>query len=577
MKKEILGKCMLLMSALIWGSSFIVMKNAVDFISPFTLLCIRFVLSTIFISILFFNKIKKIKKQDLLGGFLAGLALFSAFSIQTFGLQLTTPGKNAFLTAVYCTIVPLLSWLYFKKKPDKAQIFAAILCFIGVGFVSLDSSLKVNLGDLYTLIGGFLYAVHIIVCEKAMKKTSPIIITALQFAFASIFSFIAASLFEDISVVFHIDSSIYLQILYLAFFATTLCYLFQNVGQKFVNENIAALLLSLESVFGVFFSILFGQEIMTLQIGLGFMIIFISVLISETKLSFLHRGRKTMIKKLFTITLSLMMIFTSFVPVFAEGEEVNIVGQYGIVIDKDTGQVLYNKNAHDKMYPASITKILTCIVAIEMLDDLDKTATITQSDIDTVWETGATSADFTVGEVVTYRDMLMGAMLPSGADACRALANNTCGSQEKFVEKMNQLVNKLGLKDSHFVNTTGIHDDDHYTTAYDIYLMFQEALKYDAFQEIIGSSEYYSIFIRDNDKYGIMWQSTNYYHIGEATPPQDVEVIGGKTGTTDEAGSCLCLLAKDKYGDSHVSIILNAGDKETLYAEMNKLLSKINN
>lgn len=292
MKKEILGKCMLLMSALIWGSSFIVMKNAVDFISPFTLLCIRFVLSTIFISILFFNKIKKIKKQDLLGGFLAGLALFSAFSIQTFGLQLTTPGKNAFLTAVYCTIVPLLSWLYFKKKPDKAQIFAAILCFIGVGFVSLDSSLKVNLGDLYTLIGGFLYAVHIIVCEKTMKKTSPIIITALQFAFASIFSFIAASLFEDISVVFHIDSSIYLQILYLAFFATTLCYLFQNVGQKFVNENIAALLLSLESVFGVFFSILFGQEIMTLQIGLGFMIIFISVLISETKLSFLHRGGK---------------------------------------------------------------------------------------------------------------------------------------------------------------------------------------------------------------------------------------------------------------------------------------------
>ena len=289
MKKETMGKCMLLMAALIWGSSFIVMKNAVDFISPFTLLCIRFVLSTIFITCLFFNKIKEIKKQDLIGGFLAGLALFSAFSIQTFGLQLTTPGKNAFLTAVYCTIVPLLSWLYFKKSPDCSPIFAAILCFIGVGFVSLDSSLKINLGDIYTLIEGFLYAVHIIVCEKAMKNTSPIIITALQFAFAAIFSFVAAYLFEDVSIIFHIDQSIYLQILYLAFFATTLCYLFQNVGQKFVNENIAALLLSLESVFGVFFSILFGQEMMTLQIALGFLIIFISVLISETKLSFLHR------------------------------------------------------------------------------------------------------------------------------------------------------------------------------------------------------------------------------------------------------------------------------------------------
>lgn len=289
MKKETMGKCMLLMAALIWGSSFIVMKNAVDFISPFTLLCTVLYLVLFLLHVCFFNKIKEIKKQDLIGGFLAGLALFSAFSIQTFGLQLTTPGKNAFLTAVYCTIVPLLSWLYFKKSPDCSQIFAAILCFIGVGFVSLDSSLKINLGDIYTLIGGFLYAVHIIVCEKAMKNTSPIIITALQFAFAAIFSFVAAYLFEDVSIIFHIDQSIYLQILYLAFFATTLCYLFQNVGQKFVNENIAALLLSLESVFGVFFSILFGQEMMTLQIALGFLIIFISVLISETKLSFLHR------------------------------------------------------------------------------------------------------------------------------------------------------------------------------------------------------------------------------------------------------------------------------------------------
>lgn len=292
MKKETLGKCFLLTAALIWGSSFVVMKSAVDFITPFVLLFIRFTLSTIFMSCLFFKKIKKMKKEDLISGFCAGLALFSAFSIQTFGLQLTTPGKNAFLTAVYCTIVPLLSWLLFRKKPEKAQIYAALLCFIGVGFVSLDSSLNMNLGDLYTLIGGFLYAVHIIVCEKAMKKTSPIIITVLQFAFAAIFSLLASLLFEDLSLITKIDSSIYLQILYLAFFATTLCYLFQNVGQSWVNENIAALLLSLESVFGVFFSILLKKETLTLQIVIGFIIIFLSVFVSETKLSFLYKERK---------------------------------------------------------------------------------------------------------------------------------------------------------------------------------------------------------------------------------------------------------------------------------------------
>lgn len=243
-------------------------------------------------SCLFFKKIKMIKKEDLIGGFCAGLALFSAFSIQTFGLRLTTPGKNAFLTAVYCTIVPLLSWLLFRKKPEKSQIYAALLCFIGVGFVSLDSSLNMNLGDVYTLMGGFLYAVHIIVCEKAMKNTSPIIITILQFAFAAVFSLVASLLFEDLSLITQINSSIYMHILYLAFFATTLCYLFQNVGQSWVNENIAALLLSLESVFGVFFSILLKKETLTLQIVLGFIIIFLSVFVSETKLSFLHRGEE---------------------------------------------------------------------------------------------------------------------------------------------------------------------------------------------------------------------------------------------------------------------------------------------
>lgn len=118
----------------------------------------------------------------------------------------------------------------------------------------------------------------------------------------------------------------------------------------------------------------------------------------------------------------------------------------GLFISQDNGQILYNKKAKEKMYPASITKILTCIVALEMVDDLDKQVTITDSDVETVWETGASAANFTPGEVVTYRDVFMGAMLPSGADACRALANNTCGSQEKFVDKMNDLVKKLGLK-----------------------------------------------------------------------------------------------------------------------------------
>lgn len=169
---------------------------------------------------------------------------------------------------------------------------AAILCFIGVGLVSLDSSLSMNLGDIYTLIGGFFYALHILICEKAMQKTTPIIITTLQFAFAGIFSLLSAILFEDITIVSKIHSDVILQILYLSFFATTISYLFQNTGQKWVSEYTAALLLSLESVFGVLFSILLKIETINIQIALGFMVIFIAIIVSETKLSFLMRGKK---------------------------------------------------------------------------------------------------------------------------------------------------------------------------------------------------------------------------------------------------------------------------------------------
>lgn len=198
-----------------------------------------------------------------------------------------------------------------------------------------------------------------------------------------------------------------------------------------------------------------------------------------------------MFKKICAITFSFILILAGISPIHAQNsEDIGISAQYAIIIDQDNGQVLYEKNKDSRMYPASITKIITCIVALEMIDDLDATTTITQSDIDTVYETGASAADFQVGEVVTYRDILMGAMLPSGADATRALANNTCGSQEKFVEKMNGLVKKLKLENTHFVNTTGIHDPEHYSSVSDMAKLTQYALQNEKFVEIFNQYQY---------------------------------------------------------------------------------------
>lgn len=286
------GSLLLALAAMIWGSSFIVMKSAVDFLTPNVLLFVRFSLATVIMVIMFFKYVKDTTLKDLKGGMITGTCLFLAYLIQTLGLTMTTPGKNAFLTAVYCAIVPFLVWLFYHKRPDNYNFAAALLCIIGVGFVSLDGDLSMNMGDLLTLIGGFFYAFHILAIKKYSKQMHPIKLTTLQFAMTAILAFFGSLFFEDITLVKQINSNIILQIGYLAFFATAITLLCQNVGQHLVSECNAAILLSLESVFGVIFSVLLYGEVLSLKVVLGFTLIFIALIISETKLSFLKKNIK---------------------------------------------------------------------------------------------------------------------------------------------------------------------------------------------------------------------------------------------------------------------------------------------
>ena len=244
--------------------------------------------------------------------------------------------------------------------------------------------------------------------------------------------------------------------------------------------------------------------------------------------------------------------------------------------DLASGEVDYAQNIFNKMYPASITKVMTALVTLKNCR-LDETVTVGEECQDI--ESGSSVCMIEPGDQLTVEQLLYGLLLNSGNDAAMSLAVYVGGTVDNFVNMMNEEAASLGATGTHFANPHGLHDENHYTTAYDIYLMFPGSIEsMMPFRKLsVHLNTIVSLSAIIDEVVDIMWQSTNYYHIGEATPPQDVEVIGGKTGTTDEAGSCLCLLAKDKYGDSHVSIILNAGDKETLYAEMNKLLSKINN
>ena len=216
-------------------------------------------------------------------------------------------------------------------------------------------------------------------------------------------------------------------------------------------------------------------------------------------------------------------------------------------------------NIHKKIYPASTTKILTALVALEN-GNLSDTVTVADEADSGKFAADEQTCGIKAGDQLTLEDLLNGLLLYSGNDNAVAIADHIAGSTEKFAEMMNAEAKKLMATNSHFVNPSGLHDDNHYTTAYDLYLIFNECIKHDDFVKIINSSSYTAhITGADGTKRDVKWEPTNYYAKGEATPPDNVTIIGGKTGTTKGAGNCLILLTKDSSGNPYISIIMGAG------------------
>ena len=190
---KLLAKPMLFAAAIIWGTSFFIMKNALDALPPFYLLAIRFTAGAVLLALIAWKKWQIFTWDHLWRGAVMGAFLFLAYSIQTFGLTLTTPSKNAFLTAVYCVLVPFLSWAVIRVRPDRFNIAAALLCVTGVGFVSLTEELTINAGDLLTLVAAFFYASHIVAVARVSPGKDITLLTVFQFAFAGLYAWIGGS------------------------------------------------------------------------------------------------------------------------------------------------------------------------------------------------------------------------------------------------------------------------------------------------------------------------------------------------------------------------------------------------
>ncbi|MBQ1351127.1 MAG: DMT family transporter [Oscillospiraceae bacterium] len=267
------------------------MKTAIDTIPIFYLLAIRFLAAALLLGICLLPRWKALDRSYFRWGGWMGVFLFLAYATQTFGLQDTMPSVNAFLTTIYCVLVPFFAWVAAKKRPDRYHLLAAVLCVIGVGLISLDGSSVIALdrGTLLTLLSGCMFAAHIVVLSKGAEGRDVFLLTAIQFAVAGLLGAVCGMLWEPFPTIW--SEKMTVQLFYLTVFCTVITLSLQALGQKYTDPSAASVLLSLESVFAVIFSILFYGDRPNLQHFCGFALIFFAVICSETKLSFFRKRK----------------------------------------------------------------------------------------------------------------------------------------------------------------------------------------------------------------------------------------------------------------------------------------------
>ncbi|MBD7907461.1 DMT family transporter [Sporosarcina gallistercoris] len=287
--RKYMGEIGLLVTAIIWGTGFPVSAISLDYFSPYQILAGRFVIGAVLLGVVFYKKLLKLSTAVLLKGGLLGVFLYGAFAFQTVGLQYTTPSNNAFLTAVNVLIVPFIAFVLYRRRVSPFEIAGAILAMTGIALLSLNGSLTVNPGDVLSLLCAVFFAFHIFYTGQFVRKEDAISLTLVQMTVAAVIAWIVIGVKGEASLPITTTSAT--SLLYLGVFSTTLAFLLQTVAQKHVSETKAAILLSMESLWGMIFSIIMLREIVTGQMIIGAALILLAILLAETKPSFLMKRK----------------------------------------------------------------------------------------------------------------------------------------------------------------------------------------------------------------------------------------------------------------------------------------------
>ncbi len=282
-RRNLWASLALLLTAAIWGSGFVSQKLAAEELGSWFIVASRFTIAGIITALMTRKKWYMIDKGYLIGGLWIGGTVAIGTWLQVAAMTLgTSPGKSAFLTAAYCVMVPFLAWLVMKERPQKNHLAAAVLCLVGIGLISLNGSGGLTAGDGLTLLCSVMFGINLICISKYSRGRDPMLLTMLQIVICAAFGWIGL-LFEGLPEIVSIGAAG--NILYLAVFSTAIALSLQTFGLKYTNPTVATIVLSLESVFGVLFSVLLYGEKVTARIGLGFTVVFAAILLSQMDFS----------------------------------------------------------------------------------------------------------------------------------------------------------------------------------------------------------------------------------------------------------------------------------------------------
>lgn len=279
MSKQLQSDIVLTLVTMIWGSTFIIVKNAIQSLPVYNFLFIRFLLAFLLLAAIFYKKLKKIDKSTLMAASLIGTMLFLGYAFQTMGLLYTTASKSGFITSFSVVLVPILEAILLKRKPTKAATVGVVLAFIGLILLTTNIDLSINIGDFLTLLCAFAFAMHIVLISKYASKMDTYLLATIQIGMVALLSGIVSLIFEKPFIPTSLD--VWGAIIITGVFATAFAFVAQNTMQAYTTATHTALIFSLEPVFAALAAYLIAGETMSIRAIIGGAFMLAGIILSE--------------------------------------------------------------------------------------------------------------------------------------------------------------------------------------------------------------------------------------------------------------------------------------------------------